>query len=263
MTKKIIISILMFFILLAVWQITEDQINIQRLEDNRTALEAFIPTPLTILKTFGSDWQNIARELTHTLKKAGLGFIFGVTFAILAASIFVFIPFIRNLVFPLAFAINSFPIVGFAPAIVLIFGQGSFISIVFISALICYFPTLISMDTAFRETDRDSFELMKVFNANKWQILFKVRLPLAMPYLFLSMKLAIPASIIGATIGEWLGARNGIGQLITIALYQLKPGLLYASLISITIASTFSIIILSIAQYILFPWKRRNSNEKG
>ncbi len=262
MTKKIILSILIFFVLLIVWQIVEDQINVQRLEKDQTALEAFIPTPLTILKSFGNDWQNIVRELSHTLRKAGLGFAIGVVFAVLIASIFIFIPFIRNLIFPLAFAINSFPIIGFAPAIVLIFGQGSFISIVFISALICYFPTLISMDTAFRETDKNLLELMEVLNANKWQTLFKVRLPLAMPYLFLSMKLAIPAAIIGATIGEWLGARNGIGQLITIALYQLKPGLLYASLISITIVSSLSIIILLIIQNLLFPWKRGANNEK-
>ena len=58
----------------------------------------------------------------------------------------------------------------------------------------------------------------------------------------------VATAIIGATIGEWLGARNGIGQLITIALYQLKPGLLYASLISITIASTLSILILSLIE---------------
>lgn len=262
MIKKIILSILIFFVLLVIWQVVEDRINVQRLENDQTALEAFIPTPLTIIKSFGNDWQNIVRELSYTLRKAGLGFIIGVIFAVLIAIVFLFLPFIRNLIFPLAFAINSFPIVGFAPAIVLIFGQGSFVSIVFISALICYFPTLISMDTAFRETDRNLLELMEVLNASKWQTLFKVRLPLATPYLFLSMKLAIPAAIIGATIGEWLGARNGIGQLITIALYQLKPGLLYASLISITIVSTLSIIILSITQHLLFPWKRRDNNEK-
>lgn len=262
MVKKIILSILIFFVLLFIWQVVEDQINIQRIEKNQTALEAFIPTPLTIIKSFGNDWQNIVRELSYTLRKAGFGFVIGVIFAVLIAIIFIFIPFIRNLIFPLAFAINSFPIVGFAPAIVLIFGQGSFVSIVFISALICYFPTLISMDTAFRETDKNLLELMEILNANKWQTLFKVRLPLAMPYLFLSMKLAIPSAIIGATIGEWLGARNGIGQLITIALYQLKPGLLYASLVSITIVSTLSILILIMIEYVLFPWKRGNTNEK-
>jgi NitT/TauT family transport system permease protein len=262
MNRKIITLVLTLVVLLAVWQVIEDGVNAQKIENGQTALEAFIPTPLTIAKTFHNNWLNIIRELSFTLGKAGLGFIIGVVFAMLIACIFSYLPFIRNLVFPLAFAINSFPIVGFAPVFILIFGQGSSLSIVLISALICYFPILISMDTAFRETDKNLLEFMEVLNASKRQILLKVRLPLAMPYLFLSMKLAIPASIIGATIGEWFGTKNGIGQLITIALYQLKPGLLYASLISITAVSTLCIFILSIAQYFLFPWKRNYDGEK-
>lgn len=258
MIKKISGTILIFIIILVGWQIIEDKVSQERIEAGKTGLEAFIPTPLKIINTFGNQGDDIIRELGYTLKKAFLGFVIGVVFAVVVACIFSFIPFIRNLAFPLAFAVNSFPIIGFAPAIVLIFGQGSWSSIIFISALICYFPTLISMDTAFRETDTELLDLMKVFNANKWQTLRKVKIPLAMPYLFLSMKLAIPASIIGATIGEWLGSRNGVGQLITIALYQLKPGLLYASLIAITIASCMTIVLLSLVQYILFPWKRRN-----
>lgn len=262
MFKKIFISIFIFFILLTIWQVVEDRVNVQRLENNETALEAFIPTPLTIIKTLNNNWHNILTELMYTLRNSFFGFIIGVILAVIFAVIFLFLPFIRNLIFPISFAINSFPVIGFAPAVILIFGQGSYWSIIFISTLICYFPTLISMDTAFRETDKDLIELMHVLNASKLQILFKVRLPMAMPYLFLSMKLAIPASIIGATIGEWLGARHGIGQLITISLYQLKPGLLYASLISITIASTFSILILMGIQYFLFPWKRKCNTKK-
>lgn len=212
MIKKITISILVFFILLTIWQVFEDRFNAQQIANHETAFEAFIPTPLTIIKTFNNNWNNILRELSYTLRNAFFGFAIGVIFAIIFAVTFLCLPFIRNLIFPLSFAINSFPIVGFAPAIILIFGQGSYWSIIFISALICYFPTLISMDTAFHETDKDLIELMHVLNASKLQTLFKIRLPIAMPYLFLSMKLAIPASIIGATIGEWLGSDMVLGS---------------------------------------------------
>jgi len=72
------------------------------------------------------------------------------------------------------------------------------------------------------------------------------------------MKLAIPGSIIGATMGEWLGARNGIGQIITISLYQLKPGLLYASLFLIIVASLLGIIIVEILERYFVKWKHLN-----
>ncbi len=262
MLRNIFFSILFIFLLLFSWQILQGKIDRERITNNETSLEAFIPTPLTIARTFLSDGKNILKELSHTLRKAFLGLLLGVSAAILMASIFVFLPAIRNLTLPLAFAVNSFPIVGFAPAIVLIFGQGSFLSIIFISALICYFPTLISIDSAFKETDKNLLEIMEVIGASKLQTLTMIRIPLAVPYLFLSLKLAIPASIIGATIGEWLGAREGIGQLITIALYRLNPGMLYASLISIAVSSALIIAFLFILEYFLFPWKRKRTIKK-
>ena len=111
------------------------------------------------------------------------------------------------------------------------------------------------MDTALKETDKDLLDLMHVWNATPLQTFLKLRLPLALPYLFLSIKLAIPASIIGATMGEWLGTRNGIGQLITVALYQLKPGLLYASLITVALVSIILISLISAVQSTIFTWK--------
>ncbi len=258
MYKRIVLSVFLVLLLLTTWQIIEDKVNISRLQSNQTALEAFIPTPKTIAKTFSTDWRDISREIRHTLIKAYLGLIIGLIFALLMASLFLFFPFLRNLFFPLSFAINSFPIIGFAPVVVLIFGQGSYSSIIFIAALICYFPILISLDTAFRQTDKDLLEFANIINASKWQTFSKIHFPLAIPYLNLSLKLAIPASIIGATIGEWLGSRYGIGQLITIALYQLKPGLLYSSLVSITLVSTVSVLALQLFEHIYFPWIKKS-----
>jgi len=258
MVKRTIIVLITIIILLLVWQISEDAVNRVRVESGRTGLEAFIPSPLTILKTFQNDGHIIFSETMFTLERAGIGFLLGTVFAFIIATLFLLLPFLRNVFFPIAFAINSFPIVGLAPVVILAFGQGSWFSIVFIATLISYFPTLISLDSSFRETDKELLELMHVFNASRWQIIRKVRLPLAMPYFLLAMKLAIPASIIGATMGEWLGSRNGIGQIITISLYQLKPGLLYASLFSVAGVIIFFLLLLYIVEQKFFPWRRVN-----
>jgi len=242
--------------LIIFWQFAENLINARRLEMGLTGLEAFIPSPITIFKTFSSHGNIILVEISHTLRKAFLGCFLGVIIAFFMSIFFLIVPISRNILLPFTFAINSFPIVGIAPAIILAFGQGSWGAIVFISALISYFPVLISMDTAFKETDQEVLDLMYVFNASAMQTFFKVRLPVAVPYFFLSLKLAIPASIIGATMGEWLGCRVGIGQLITISLYQLKPGLLYASLISIVVVSILSILCIKLVEYFCLPWKR-------
>lgn len=257
MLKKILYTIIVIGFLLFLWQSGEDLANISRYKNNETSIEAFIPTPLTIAKTYINNSPQLIHELTYTLERALLGFIIGTLLAILVSVLFLFFPFLRNVFFPLAFAINSFPIVGLAPAIILAFGQGSWFSIVFISALVCYFPTLISLDTAYKHIDKGVIEIMRVFNANRLQIFLKAQLPLSLPYLFMAMKIAIPASIIGTMLGEWLGTRNGLGQLITIALYQLKPGLLYASLFLIVAISLAAILLISLLESLLFPWSKK------
>lgn len=253
--NKLFITAIFLSILLVTWQVIETKADKKMISQNQTSIQAFIPTPLTILKTFSTSGSIILFELNHTLFRAMIGLLIGLFLAFLFFCIFIFFPSIRFSLLPLAFAINSFPIVGFAPLIVITFGQGSTISIIFIAALISYFPILVGLDSTFKNVDKESIEIMNVLHANKKQILTKIFLPASLPNLFTSLKLAIPASIIGATIGEWLGVRTGIGQLITVALYQLKPGLLYAALLSVMVASIFLVWIISTLEKRIIPWK--------
>lgn len=255
MNKRVVIILVISLALLFCWQILEDKANLSRVGSGQTGIGAFIPTPLTVLQTFHDQWEVILVNIAYTMERALVGFTVGTALGIVMAVAFLFFPAARGITLPFAFTLNSFPIVGFAPIIILAFGQGSGLSIIFISALICYFPVFINMDSALQDTNKDLLDIARVLNATPWQELSMLRFPLALPQLFLAMKLAMPASIIGATIGEWLGTRNGIGQLITVALYQLKPGLLYASLVSVALVSAMFIAIISFIQSKLFSEK--------
>jgi ABC-type nitrate/sulfonate/bicarbonate transport system permease component len=96
MIKRIVIVLTSIIILLLVWQISEDAVNRVRMESGRTGLEAFIPSPLTILKTFQNDGHIIFSETMFTLERAGIGFLLGTVFAFLMATLFLLIPFLRN-----------------------------------------------------------------------------------------------------------------------------------------------------------------------
>ena len=97
-----------------------------------------------------------------------------------------------------------------------------------------------------------------IYNSGNRQIFLKLIFPLSIPTIIETAKLAVPASIIGATMGEWLGTRNGIGHLITVSLYQLNPGVLYASLAAIMFSSIISIFALSVIGKIVTPWVIKN-----
>ncbi|KKS40294.1 hypothetical protein A3H03_00835 [Candidatus Kuenenbacteria bacterium RIFCSPLOWO2_12_FULL_42_13] len=253
--KRYILSLLLVLSVILIWQITENIINTNRLANNETGLEAFIPSPITIVHAYIESGDLILNQSAYTFSRAMVGFCIGILSAILLVYIFSLMPLLRNITLPILFGVNSFPVVGLAPAIVLAFGQGSFSSIIFISALMCYFPTLITLDTAFNNIDQDVLDLMHVMKAPRWQIIRYIRLPHSLPYLFLTMRLAIPASIIGATMGEWLGSKNGLGQLITVALYQLKPSLLYASLFLIVAVSILGIAVTGLLERQFVKWK--------
>jgi putative hydroxymethylpyrimidine transport system permease protein len=238
-----------------IWQFAEYLINMNRVNSGLTSLEAFLPTPLTIITTIINNFNLLITELYYTLFRGLLGLIVGTIFSFLMTIVIIFFPKFRNTFMSIVMSLNSFPIVGFAPVIILIFGQGSVIGIIFISALISYFPTFIVLDKAAKEVNEEFINLAKIWGANKWNIFTKIQLPYIFPYLFTSLKLSLPASIIGATLGEWLGAKNGIGRLITISLYQLRPGILYASLVLIMISIKFLIKILKILERLIIPWK--------
>lgn len=228
--------------------------NEQRLVSGQTSLSAFMASPSVVLDAFILEGNLIFSETLVTLARAATGFIIGVILAFVVAFIFFFSPVARILLYPLTVAINAFPIVGFAPVIILIFGQNSFLSIVFVSVLISYFPTLVCLDASASRLKKEYIDLSKVLNLSRFQMYRKIIFPSSLPVLVVTAKLSIPASIIGAMLGEWLGSRQGIGHLIIISMYQLKPGILYASLISVALVSLVFVIIIERVYPLLFPW---------
>ena len=258
--KKYLGLIVFLLLFLFLWQIGEDFFSSKMVSQGKTSIEVFIPTPKTIFKTIIFDANIIFPELFVTLYRAFIGFLLGSVLAVLFVFLMYFSPLLRSIMMPIAFAINSFPIIGFSPLIIMVFGQGSSLSIIFVSALIAYFPALVSLEIASREIRSQSvMELMKILNATRFQVLQKIIIPNSVPYFFISAKLSLPASIMGAVIGEWLGANSGIGRLMIASFYQLKPGLLYGSLLLVVIISCSLIFILSLLEkkYFFF-WNNKD-----
>ena len=110
-------------------------------------------------------------------------------------------------------AIQSLPKIALAPIIVLWFGFGMTSKIVII-CLLTFFPLLVTSMAGFRAVDPERLELMRALGARPWQIFWKVRLPSAMPYIFAGLEMAAVFSVVGAVVGEFVGAQMGLGTLI-------------------------------------------------
>ena len=156
-----------------------------------------VPAPSLIARTLVEEWPTIRRNVGRTLVEAVGGFVLGNGFAVLLAIWFVHSPGVQRVLYPVAVAIRTVPIIAIAPILVLLLGNGYAPKVV-IAALISFFPTLVNMVRGLQAVEPSALELMRVLSANRRQIFFKLRLPSSLPFLFSALKIATASCVIGA-----------------------------------------------------------------
>lgn len=162
---------------------------------------------------------------------------------------------VEKALYPIVIASQTIPITAIAPLFILWFGYGIW-SKVLVSVLITFFPITITLYDGFRSVRRESLELMKTYGASKSQIFFKLKCPHAMPYFFSALKMALPLSVIGAAIGEWLGAQSGLGYFSKRMMTQLDGAGVFAPIVLLSLAAMASVKLITILEEKLIHWRR-------
>ncbi len=149
-----------------------------------------------------------------TFREAFGGFVFGAVLGLGLAIIFVHSPLLERALVPYVVASQTVPIIAIAPVVV-IWLRGGWLAVAVISAYLTFFPVTIAGLRGLRSPDPRALELMRSYASSWRDVLFKVRLPAAAPYLFAAFKVAATASVVGAIIGELpSGIRDGLGGAI-------------------------------------------------
>jgi NitT/TauT family transport system permease protein len=229
-----------------------------------------LPTFSQDMQALVDQWGTIGPNLQATIIDALLGFFIGNVVGILGSILFSQSRYIEWAFYPLAIIVQTIPVIVIVPIIVVIFallgwdpfdplpvvGVGSK-PILAVTVLISFFPTLVNMTSGLRSVDPDLYDLARVVNASRWTILWRLRLPSSMPYLFSSFKISATACFIGAIVGEWmLSNAQGIGGLLNLYYFnENKPGL-WASVIAVSVCSMAFFGLVALAERILVPWRR-------
>ncbi|HWL68137.1 MAG TPA: ABC transporter permease [Geminicoccus sp.] len=190
-----------------------------------------VPTPATVARKLVTDAGLLAANALPTALESVLGFLIGNLAAVLLAILFVYSRPIRAAYFPAVLFFNTIPILALAPIIVLIFGLGILPKIV-IAAVICFFPTLVNMIRGLEMPTRSEFELFRILSASPFETFWRLRVPRSLPLLFTSLKISATTSVIGAIVGEWIGANQGLGALIIQSTFNYQTDRLYAAVIT-------------------------------
>ncbi len=211
------------------------------------------PAPSDVADAFVAKWPTLIKNFWPTLYESVFGFFAGNLAAVLIAVAFVHSRTVEKAFFPLAVFINTIPILAIAPILVLIFGAGLTAKVV-IAGLICFFPTLVNMVRGLQSVSTQSLELARILSASKAEIFWKIRLPSSLPFLFSALKIAATTCVIGAIVGEWVGADVGLGALIIDSTFNFRAPLLYATVFMSSGLSVFMFAAVSIAEKLIVRW---------
>ncbi len=241
------------FTLLGVLIIWEMAVYLTRVE------KWLLPAPTLI---FQSLWE--ARELlwhhgVQTITETIIGFTLAVVIAVLVATIIDQSPGIRRSVYPLLIVSQTIPIIALAPLLLIWLGYGMQ-SKVAVVALVCFFPVTINLVEGYRMADRDMIRLMLSMGASRMQIFRMVKWPAAMPSLFSGLRIAGTYSVMGAVIGEWLGASRGLGIFLTRSQQSFMTDRLFAGIIVITLLSLIIFALIEGLARLSMPWHARQKN---
>ena len=174
-----------------------------------------LPPPSAVAVAF---WEGVREGELHwhfavTLYEILAGFVVGAIGGLLLGFVIGLSPLLERIFYPYVVAFQTVPKVAIAPIIVVWFGYGVASKVV-ITATIAFFPLLANTIMGLRAAPQDQVEMMVSYTATRWQVFRMVRLLQALPYIFVGLDVAIVLSVIGAIVGEFVGAKAGLGYLI-------------------------------------------------
>ncbi|MCB2001428.1 MAG: ABC transporter permease [Burkholderiaceae bacterium] len=212
------------------------------------------PSPFLVLETLYAKRAVLLDNILPTAMEAAGGFLLGNLVAIVIATIFVHNKTLHEIFFPVALMLNAIPIVAKAPVLVLLMGNGVEPKIA-IAALVCFFPSLVNMVRGLDAANPQAMELMRVLSASKTEVFFKLRLYSSLPYLFSALRISASLAVIGAVVGEWIGATRGIGALIIQATYNFDSALLYSAIVMSALLTGVFYLAVALMERAVMRWQ--------
>lgn len=243
--KKYKSSIIVGVIFFIIWEV------IARIIDAAYIL----PSPSGILKKM---WQLkdilFLVHLPATLLVTSIGLLVSIFLGVALAVVMSLSEKIEKAIYPIVVVTQTVPITALAPIFVLWFGY-SIWSKVIVTILITFFPITVNVYDGLRSTKREMEELLITYGATKKQIFLKLKLPSSLPYFFSALKIAVPLSVIGAAISEWLGAQSGLGYFSKRMMTQLDGAAVFAPIVILSFVAIIFVSIINILENKIVKWR--------
>ncbi|MFJ8635582.1 ABC transporter permease [Streptomyces sp. NPDC093568] len=216
---------------------------------------AVLPPPGAVLSAFAAAPGQFLEHAGDTTVETVVGFVLSSACGVLIGLSLAASRVLERMFTPLLVAVNAVPKIALGPLLVgaLGWGQKPVLTMVF---LLCFFPIVLSTATGLTSTPADLAELARSLDASRWQAFRKVRLPAALPQIFVGLKVAMPLAAIGAVIGEFQAGESGLGYLIVQAGGVGDTATAWAAIILIGLMSILLYFALVSLERLALPWVR-------
>ena len=238
-------ALIFLFAFLVVWQIGAFAVDAAYI----------LPTPIQILqKLYELRKALFMVHLPATMAVTGIGLLISVGLGLFLAVLMDANPVMQKCIYPVVVASQTIPTTAIAPLFVLWFGYTIW-SKVLVTVLITFFPITITVYDGFRSAKTEMGELLLTYGAGRRDIFLKIKVPCALPYFFSAIKMAIPMSIIGAAIGEWLGSQSGLGYFSRRMMTQLDGAGVFAPIVLLSVCAMLGSMLVGILEKRVVKWR--------
>jgi len=220
-----------------------------------------LPSPLRVIEAGWQTRELLGEAVATTMLETALGLGVALALSVTLAAALDLSLLLRRALYPLMMASQTVQILAIAPLLIIWFGFGLLPKVIIVT-LVCFFPMAVSAADGLASTDPDLIEMLRSLGASRGQIWRLARFPAALPSFFSGLRIAVTYSVVGATIGEWVGGSAGLGLYMlrsknALATDQVFVGILITSLLSIGL---FAAVVL--IERLALPWYHSGQRAK-
>ncbi|MDZ7928140.1 MAG: ABC transporter permease [Agrobacterium sp.] len=218
-----------------------------------------LPSPVDVTAAFLRQPGFLFGQAMVTSGEMAIGLATGIAAGIFIAFATAAIPRFGRLVWPMVLVLQAFPVFVLAPILVLWFGFGMASKVV-MTAIIIFFPVASAFTDGLNRTDRTILDAASLTQASHWQILTRLRVPLALPSLISGLRVAAPLAPLGAVIGEWVGASAGLGFVMIQSNARMQTDTMFAAMTVLAVMAVLLRLLVDRATANLAPWAKETDN---
>ena len=237
--QKIIYPIAVGVILITIWQALVTGLNLP---------PYLVLSPVLMMKTLFTDWAMLGLALWVTVKITLFAFAVATLLGVLISFLFVQSKRIEAALFPYAVLLQVTPIVAIAPLII-IWVKDPTLSMIICASLVALFPIISNTTLGLRSVEPDLQSYFALNRASRWQVLWRLRIPSALPYFFGGLRISSGLSLIGAVVAEFVAGTGGTGAGLAYQIlqagFQLNIPRMFAALLLISLTGVFLFLFMS------------------